>query len=60
MHDQPHAGRAATTIHVALLSGLLSHIGLRDAARREYLGARGARFAIFPGSALAQAASRRG
>jgi ATP-dependent helicase HrpA len=41
-------------IHVALLSGLLSHLGLRDAARRDYLGARGARFAIFPGSVLAR------
>jgi ATP-dependent helicase HrpA len=41
-------------IHVALLSGLLSHIGMRDAARREYQGARGARFALWPGSALAR------
>ena len=41
-------------VHVALLSGLLSHVGLRDAARRDYLGARGARFSIFPGSALAR------
>jgi ATP-dependent helicase HrpA len=41
-------------IHRALLSGLLSHIGLRDAARREYQGARNARFAIFPGSVLAR------
>ena len=36
------------------MSGLLSHIGLRDAQRREYLGARGARFAIFPGSVLSR------
>ncbi len=43
-------------IHTALLSGLLSHLGMKDGATREYLGARGARFAIFPGSAL----SRRG
>ena len=41
-------------IHAALLSGLLSHIGLRDGAGREYTGARGARFAIAPGSALAR------
>ncbi len=41
-------------IHVALLSGLLSHLGVRDPARRDYLGARGGRFAIFPGSALAR------
>jgi len=41
-------------VHVALLSGLLSHIGLRDASRRDYLGARGARFAIQNGSVLAR------
>ena len=52
--DQPDADG----IHQALLSGLLSHIGLleeRDRAKRgprEYVGARGARFAIFPGSGL--------
>ncbi|MCW2542759.1 MAG: hrpB 2, partial [Frankiales bacterium] len=34
----------------ALLAGLLSHVGLKQ--EREYLGARGARFAIAPGSAL--------
>ena len=39
-------------IHEAVLSGLLSHIGLRDPERRDYLGARGARFSIFPGSGL--------
>ena len=62
-----------TRVHTALLSGLLSHIGLRDLEQRsgrggtptkpgerrprpgvEYLGARGAKFAIFPGSALAR------
>ncbi|HUR84822.1 MAG TPA: ATP-dependent RNA helicase HrpA [Solirubrobacteraceae bacterium] len=41
-------------VHVALLAGLLSHVGLRDSGRREYLGARGARFQIQPGSALAK------
>ncbi|MET9292739.1 ATP-dependent RNA helicase HrpA [Streptomyces sp. NPDC003077] len=40
-------------IHTALLSGLLSHIGLKDTdAKNEYLGARSAKFAVFPGSAL--------
>ncbi|MGW0365086.1 ATP-dependent RNA helicase HrpA [Streptomyces sp. NPDC002990] len=39
-------------IHVSLLAGLLSHIGLKDTDKNEYLGARGAKFAIFPGSAL--------
>ena len=50
------AGQApdADRIHQALLSGLLSHIGLRDSDRRDYLGARGARFAIFPGSGLSR------
>ncbi len=41
-------------IHQALLAGLLSHVGLRDAAKREYQGARNARFGLFPGSALAR------
>ncbi len=66
----------ADRIHVALLAGLLSQIGMQEAnevqaapargrqpagghrpdrrARNEYLGARGARFAIFPGSGLAK------
>ena len=55
----------ADGIHQALLSGLLSHVGLleerekepRGGGRRpmrEYLGARGAKFAIFPGSGLAR------
>ncbi|KAB7741034.1 ATP-dependent RNA helicase HrpA [Nostocoides sp. F2B08] len=39
-------------IHQALLAGLLSHVGLRDERTRDYLGARGARFAIQPGSVL--------
>jgi ATP-dependent helicase HrpA len=42
------------SVHTALLAGLLSHVGLKDGDKREYLGARGARFAIFPGSALAK------
>lgn len=41
-------------IHRALLTGLLSHVGMWDELRREYLGARGARFVIFPGSGLAR------
>ncbi|RNL83525.1 ATP-dependent RNA helicase HrpA [Halostreptopolyspora alba] len=39
-------------VHIALLAGLLSHIGLKDPEKNEYLGGRGARFAIFPGSSL--------
>lgn len=57
-------------IHIAILAGLLSQIGMQEATevstrgktpgrpdrrgRNEYLGARGARFAIFPGSGLAR------
>ncbi len=50
--DQGEADPQA--IHTALLSGLLSHMGLRDQARRDYQGARGTRFQIFPGSSLAR------
>ena len=41
-------------VHRALLAGLLSHVGSYDQARRDYLGARGARWAIHPGSALSR------
>jgi ATP-dependent helicase HrpA len=54
-------------VHTAVLTGLLSHVGLADLreertqgigrrrpAPREYLGARGARFAINPGSSVAK------
>ncbi len=47
--DTP-AGEAA--IHQSLLAGLLSHIGLREGDKRDFLGARGSRFAVFPGSSL--------
>ncbi|MGU3433373.1 ATP-dependent RNA helicase HrpA [Actinomycetes bacterium M1A6_2h] len=40
------------TIHQALLAGLLSHIGVREGDKRDFLGARGSKFAIFPGSGL--------
>ncbi|MEU9644572.1 ATP-dependent RNA helicase HrpA [Streptomyces sp. NPDC048188] len=50
-------------VHVSLLAGLLSHVGMKDVkdsgseggrstGKNEYLGARNAKFAIFPGSAL--------
>ena len=54
--DQATADRDAVpawdTIHRALLAGLLSQIGLWEEPKREYLGARGAKFAIAPGSTL--------
>ncbi|MEV0462704.1 ATP-dependent RNA helicase HrpA [Nocardia tengchongensis] len=43
-----------TSIHQALLAGMLSHIGVREAESREFLGARNAKFMIFPGSSLAK------
>ncbi|RKT05877.1 ATP-dependent helicase HrpA [Streptomyces sp. 3211.6] len=46
------ADAAETNIHISLLAGLLSHIGLKDTDKNEYLGARSAKFAVFPGSAL--------
>lgn len=39
-------------VHMALLSGMLSHIGLKDQEKNEYQGARNARFNIFPGSGI--------
>ncbi len=63
--DPPSGGAPydADGIHQALLSGLLSHVGVLEERERtgpgqkprgprEYLGARGTRFAIFPGSGL--------
>ncbi len=67
-NDQP---ADADRVHIAVLTGLLSHVGLADLKDekksrprdgrgrprrtvREYLGARGARFAISPGSSLAK------
>jgi ATP-dependent helicase HrpA len=53
----------ADRVHMSLLAGLLSHIGMQDTDSRprgkrrpltEFAGARGARFAIFPDSALAR------
>lgn len=39
-------------IHVAILSGMLSHIGMKELEKFEYLGARNIKFAIFPGSGV--------
>lgn len=48
------AGADADGIHRSLLAGLLSHLGIRDAEKRDYLGARQRRFVLFPGSGLAK------
>ncbi|MFD5429105.1 ATP-dependent RNA helicase HrpA [Streptomyces sp. NPDC127084] len=67
--EEPSAGTAAPdqAVHVSLLAGLLSHVGMKDikdagrdgareggksTGKNEYLGARNAKFAVFPGSAL--------
>ena len=56
-------GELADRIHMSLLAGLLSHIGMQDTDAKprgkrrplpEFAGARGARFAIFPDSSLAR------
>jgi ATP-dependent helicase HrpA len=53
----------ADRVHISLLAGLLSHIGMKDTQDKterkrrgpaEFAGARGARFAIFPDSVLAR------
>ncbi|TWP49512.1 ATP-dependent RNA helicase HrpA [Lentzea tibetensis] len=60
LDEQPGDPR---NIHISLLSGLLSHIGLKDVLKKdtqkkerrpmtEFIGARNAKFAIFPGSAV--------
>jgi ATP-dependent helicase HrpA len=41
-------------IHISVLSGLLSQVGLRQEETKEFLGARGAKFMVFPGSPLAK------
>ncbi|WP_186626658.1 ATP-dependent RNA helicase HrpA [Rhodococcus sp. BP22] len=48
----PDAPSSHDSLHQALLAGLLSHIGVKEGDKREFLGARGTHFAIFPGSGL--------
>ena len=52
-----HAGSGHASeddIHKALLAGLLGNVGMRVEDSREFLGARGIRFHVFPGSDLAR------
>ncbi|MGB0938719.1 MAG: ATP-dependent RNA helicase HrpA, partial [Colwellia sp.] len=46
-------GTELASLHQSILSGLLSHIGQQD-ENREFKGARGSKFFVFPGSALAK------
>ncbi len=53
-NDKDKIGTSAHDgLHQAILSGLLSHIGNLD-ENREYKGARGSKFHIFPGSGIAK------
>ena len=45
-------------VHQAILAGLLSQLGMRDRDGREFIGSRGARFVVAPGSVLAKKAPR--
>jgi ATP-dependent helicase HrpA len=66
--DRGTSADVADRVHMSLLAGLLSHIGMKDTAAKdtaqkperrrrgpaEFTGGRGARFAIFPDSVLAR------
>ncbi|WP_428774324.1 ATP-dependent RNA helicase HrpA [Vibrio sp.] len=49
LNDEPGGYQG---VHSAILTGLLSHIGVKDQEKNEYQGARNARFHIFPASGL--------
>ncbi len=48
----------AADIHQALLSGLVTQVGVREGDRTDFSGPRGTRFAIWPGSVLAKKSPR--
>ena len=52
--DSVAGERDAAAVHQSLLTGLLSNIGARDGNSKEFQGARGTRFMVFPGSSLAK------
>ena len=45
---------SADALHKSLLVGLLSNLGNYDERKRDYAGARGTRFVVWPGSGLAR------
>ncbi|MGZ8156798.1 MAG: ATP-dependent RNA helicase HrpA, partial [Burkholderiales bacterium] len=57
MHQNDEAA-SYEQIHRALLAGLLGNVGSKSEEGAEYYGARGIRFAIFPGSALRKSAPK--
>jgi ATP-dependent helicase HrpA len=52
-NNENSGGTELASLHQSILSGLLSHIGQQD-ENREFKGARGSKFFVFPGSALAK------
>ncbi|SNU01802.1 ATP-dependent helicase HrpA [Ruaniaceae bacterium KH17] len=52
--EAPSGGVDSDSLHRSLLVGLLSNIGAWDETRRDYAGARGTRFVVWPGSGLAK------
>ncbi len=46
------ASAESTAVHRALLAGLLDHVGLKQDPEQHFLGARGRKFYLFPGSGL--------
>lgn len=51
----PASGHAAEDdLHKAVLTGLLTNVGMRDEETREFRGTRGIRFQVFPGSDLSR------
>ncbi|NLD85951.1 MAG: ATP-dependent RNA helicase HrpA [Actinomycetales bacterium] len=51
----PPSGQASEDdLHKAILSGLLTNVGMRDEETREFRGTRGIRFQVFPGSHLSK------
>ena len=64
---QPRAGDAGSpraahdpraAVHQALLSGLVTQVGVREGDRTDFAGPRNTRFAIWPGSVLAKKSPR--
>ncbi|MDO5496181.1 MAG: DUF3418 domain-containing protein, partial [bacterium] len=53
-HGNSSAAASADAIHRSLLVGLLSNLGTWDQQKRDYEGARGTHFVIWPGSGLAK------
>ncbi|MFT4148086.1 MAG: ATP-dependent RNA helicase HrpA [Micrococcaceae bacterium] len=52
LHHEINPARNEDAVHKSILSALLSQIGYWDENTREYRGARGVRFSIFPSSNL--------